>query len=84
MNVFRSLREAHRILGMNARNLDYVGTYNSRESIYLASDKLKTKTRLSLEGLPTAQTLFVVENWPDIEAITWNELPASFVIKPAR
>lgn len=69
---------------MNARNLDYVGRYNPRECIRLAADKLKTKTRLEATGLPTPRTILLLSSWSDITSIPWNELPPSFVIKPAR
>ncbi len=84
MNIFTSLGHSHTILGMNARNLDYVTSFNPPSSIRLANDKLKTKTRLEEKGLPTPRTIFLVSSWHDITKIPWNELPSSFVIKPAR
>lgn len=84
MGILTSLGHSHTILGMNARNLDYVTSFNPPSAIRLANDKLKTKRLLEERGLPTPRTMFLTSSWRDITNIPWGELPSSFVIKPAR
>lgn len=82
MNIFQFFENARRVLGMNARTLDYVERYNSFKSVRLAGNKLKTKACLEKAGILVPVGLFVVSIWEDIKEIPWDTFPGSFVIKP--
>jgi len=73
------------ILGMNRRNLEYIGRYNAREKFPLVDDKLKTKLVATKAGLQVPQMLHVVRTQHEIELLEpeLRSLPA-FVIKPSR
>lgn len=73
------------ILGMNRRNLSYIGRYNDRRNYPLVDDKLKTKLIAVEAGLHVPDLLHVVRTQHEIELIEpllW-QWPA-FVIKPAQ
>ena len=73
------------VLGINARNIDWVATHNSAEAMRRATDKLETKQLLRDNNIPTPQTIAVFERPPKIEDIKakLGEL-SEFVIKPNR
>ncbi len=73
------------VLGMNRRNLDYIGRYNPRERYPLVDDKLKTKLLAEKAGLHVPELLHVVRTQHEIEEIAGllNSL-SEFVIKPAQ
>ncbi len=48
------------ILGMNCRNIDFIGRYNERRLYPLVDDKLKTKRLAQRHGLPVPRLRFVV------------------------
>ncbi len=74
---------SHGILGMNARNLRYIRTKNSVESITLADSKLKTKHFLSSRGIPFAETYFTITTQQDLKEFHFTSIKSnSFVIKP--
>jgi alpha-L-glutamate ligase-like protein len=73
------------ILGMNRRNLSYIGRYNDRRYYPLVDDKLKTKLIAVEAGLHVPDLLHVVRTQHEIELIEplLRQWPA-FVIKPAQ
>ncbi len=73
------------VLGMNRRNIAYIGRYNPREHYPLVDDKLKTKLIAERAGLHVPRLLHVVRTQHEIEEIA-GLLGAlsSFVIKPAQ
>lgn len=73
---------ADAILGMNARNLHYVGRYNNRQSKKFADDKIYTKNFLMTRGVGVAKIYNVFKRHKELAAINPKSLPASFVIKP--
>lgn len=74
---------SHGILGMNARNLQYIKRRNSIESILLADNKLKTKHFLSSRGIPFAETYFTISSQQELKDLSFDRLNIqSFVIKP--
>ncbi|MBI2416198.1 MAG: hypothetical protein HYV33_06100 [Candidatus Kerfeldbacteria bacterium] len=73
---------AHRILGMNARNLQFIRPYNSRRAVMLARNKLETKQCLAAAGLPSAQLYGIIHNRQELFDFNWDSLPTSFVLKP--
>lgn len=73
------------VLGINARNRDFVARYNPRRAFPLVDDKLKTKRILESEGLATPALLHVVRHQFEVRGIE-SRLAAhgGFCIKPAK
>ncbi len=73
------------ILGMNERNVGYIGKYNPRRFYPLVDNKLETKRAARERGLPVPELYGVVEYQHEVKHVT-NRLQAleSFVIKPAQ
>jgi len=80
--MFTSLKLAQKILGMNARNLQYIRPNNKRGSVRLADNKLKTKRVLSKIGIPVPKLYGVIKNRLDLDNFDWEGLLPSFVLKP--
>ena len=76
--------KASGILGMNARNLIFLGRYNSRANKKFADDKIFTKNFLESRGIGVAKLYHVVKNYKELTPEFFNALPDSFVIKPNR
>jgi len=70
------------ILGMNARNFSYIREYNSRETIRLVDNKLKTKKLLRVANLPVPETYKVFRRSGQVRDFDFSSLPSSFVVKP--
>ncbi len=73
------------ILGMNCRNVAYIGRYNPRERYPLVDDKLLTKMVVRKAGVTAPELLLVIRLQHEIEHI--EQILAKFtqfVIKPAR
>lgn len=70
------------ILGLNARNLNYIRPYNTRKTIKLADDKLKTKKFLSARGIPVPKLYAAIKTKEELEKFDFNSLPGAFIIKP--
>ncbi len=73
------------ILGMNCRNVAYIGRYNPRERYPLVDDKLLTKLVVRKAGVTAPELLLVIRLQHEIEHI--EQILAKFtqfVIKPAR
>jgi len=75
-------KKAENVLGMNARNLQFIRSHNSRRAIRLADDKLATKRLLRRKKIPTVPLLAVFDDYYDVEEFDWTNLPGSFVVKP--
>jgi alpha-L-glutamate ligase-like protein len=73
------------ILGMNGRNVNYIGRYNDRRLYPLVDNKLKTKKLASEHGLNTPDLLGYIEYQREISKIA-DYIPEGegFVIKPAQ
>ncbi len=72
------------LLGMNARNLDYVRPYNRGRGRRLADQKLKCKVALKKNGLPVSSLLAKISTPEELEHFNWQTLPESFALKPNR
>ncbi len=73
------------MLGMNRRNIDYIGRYNRRDLYPLVDDKLQTKLLAEEHGIPMPRLRFVVSEQHQIRE--YEERLASmdsFVLKPAK
>ena len=79
MNIFLKARG---ILGINARNLDYIAKYNTRTAKKMADNKVFTKHFLSSRGIGVAKLYHLVKSYTQLTSDFFNSLPNSFVIKP--
>lgn len=73
------------VLGMNRRNIGFIGRYNPRGRFPLVDDKLRTKLVAQKARLKVPPLLHVVRTQHEIEAIQQELASLSeFVIKPAQ
>ncbi len=81
--VARRLREIG-LVGLNARNADYVLLYNQRRYYPRVDDKLLTKQLALQAGLPVPELYAVVREQHEIAELHGKLAPySSFVVKPA-
>lgn len=73
------------ILGMNARNISFIGRYNQGKNYRLVDNKLQTKSAALARGIPVPELYGTVEYQFQVKAIL-DLLRGrdSFVIKPAQ
>jgi len=73
------------LLGMNARNINYISRYNDRSLFPLVDNKLKTKQLIKKHGLQAPELYGYIQYQGEIKNIL-DVLPKGkgFVIKPAR
>ena len=86
MNWVGPLHLRHRgVLGMNARNVRFIGRYNDRARYPLVDHKLKTKLILTKAGVSVPPLLHTINTQREIEHVGETLLGlTSFVIKPAQ
>ncbi|MBU2542396.1 DUF1704 domain-containing protein [Patescibacteria group bacterium] len=84
MRKISFFEKASGILGMNARNLLYVGRFNPCASKKFADDKIFTKNYLSSRGIGVAKIYNVIKTHQELRNFDPKSLPNSFVIKPNR
>lgn len=82
--MFEILKNGKKLLGMNARNLDYIRPYNRKKAKRLADDKILSKRVLKKAGIPVPKLLAKIKTIEELEDFDWNSLPASFALKPNR
>lgn len=82
--MFAFLKKSKYILGLNARNLEYLRPSNSLKAIRIADNKLLTKKVLRKAGLPTPQTYSIIYSLKELKEFDWSILPAAFTLKPNR
>jgi alpha-L-glutamate ligase-like protein len=82
--MFELLRNSREVLGMNARNLDYVRPLNRRRSREFADNKLLAKRLLRKNGLPVPDLVGRIRDHAELENFDWESLPGSFALKPNR
>jgi alpha-L-glutamate ligase-like protein len=78
------LRKSREVLGMNARNLEFIQGGGSKRARRLVDSKLATKKVLIKAGLPVAKIIGKIKNWQEFSKFDWTALPKSFVLKPNR
>lgn len=84
MPLFDWLTQSRTLLGMNARNLDYVRPYNRASGRKMADQKLRCKVALKKNGLPVSALIAKIKSAEELEAFNWQTLPESFALKPNR
>jgi alpha-L-glutamate ligase-like protein len=84
LTSFKTLKSLG-ILGMNARNVNYISKYNNRKLYPLVDDKLKTKLLAQKAGINTPKLFFTLSQQHDVSGLQkrLHGLNA-FVFKPAR
>ncbi|NTW13842.1 MAG: hypothetical protein HGA31_02300 [Candidatus Moranbacteria bacterium] len=82
--MFEALRKSSGILGMNARNLEYIRPLNRKRGRNIADDKLLSKRVLRKAGLPVPKLIATIRNNESLEQFDWSLLPGGFALKPNR
>lgn len=80
--ITQILKNRHKVLGQNARNLIFINEKGNGRGRAIADDKLETKEILVAENVPTPKLLGVIKNINEFKSFNWDALPKSFVIKP--
>lgn len=78
------LKKSQYILGLNARNLNYLRPSNSLRAIRIADNKLLTKKILRKNGLPVLKNYGIIKQIKELKEFDWTALPATFTLKPNR
>ena len=81
--MFEFFRKSQKLLGMNARNLDYVRPLNKKSARKLADNKLVCKRVLRKNSLAVPGLIGKIRNYDELDVFDWSTLPSSFVLKPA-
>lgn len=81
-NVITYFKNRHEILGINDRNYTYENL--NRGKIILADNKLATKKLLEKNDIPVPTTYGVIKTAQELETFKFEDLPASFVLKPSQ
>lgn len=72
------------VLGMNARNINYIARYNDRKFYPIVDNKLKTKHAAIKAGLSVPKLLGEISSYANLKALdTYLEQYNNFVIKPS-
>ncbi|KKP94708.1 MAG: Alpha-L-glutamate ligase-like protein [Candidatus Moranbacteria bacterium GW2011_GWE1_36_7] len=82
--MFEIFKNGNRLLGMNARNLDYIRPYNRKKAKRLADDKILSKRMLKKGGIPVPKLLAKIRTVEELESFDWFSLPNTFALKPNR
>lgn len=82
IHLLEAWKKSRNILGMNARNLDYLRPSNKRRAKRFADDKMACKRLLGKHDLPVPALLARIKNARDLEDFDWSTLPGSFALKP--
>src|SRR3989338_2250591 len=78
------LKKSQHILGINARNLNYLRPSNSLRAIRIADNKLLTKKILRKASLPILQNYGLIRQIKELKGFDWTVLPPTFTLKPNR
>jgi alpha-L-glutamate ligase-like protein len=78
------IRKSHGLLGMNARNLEYIRPLNRKKNRELADNKLLCKRTLKKAGLGVPKLIACIRTHDELESFDWTTLPGSFALKPNR
>ena len=82
--MFQFFKNGQKLLGMNARNLEFIRPYNLRRAKRLADDKLLSKKILKKNGVGVPRLLAKIKTVEELENFDWQTLPNSFALKPNR
>lgn len=82
--MFEFFKKSRSVLGMNARNLDFIRPYNPKRAKEIADNKLLCKSVLKKNGVFVSELIAKIKTVAELEAFDWQTLPASFALKPNR
>lgn len=82
--MFDFLKKSGLLLGMNARNLEYIRPNNRKRSMEIADSKLLCKRILSKNKLGISALIANIKTHGELDHFDWNTLPGSFALKPSR
>jgi alpha-L-glutamate ligase-like protein len=82
--MFEFFKKSRSVLGMNARNLDFIRPYNPKRAKEIADNKLLCKTVLKKIGVVVSGLIAKIKTVEDLESFDWQTLPTSFALKPNR
>jgi len=82
--MFDFLKKSSLLLGMNARNLEYIRPNNRKRGMEIADNKLLCKRVLKKNNLGVSALIAKIKNHEELEQFDWNSLPSSFALKPNR
>jgi alpha-L-glutamate ligase-like protein len=82
--MFTFLKKSKYILGLNARNLNYLRPSNPRRAILIADNKLLAKKILKKAGLPVLKNYGIIRRAQELKTFDWTSLPSTFTLKPNR
>lgn len=82
--MFEMFKKSRGILGMNARNLEYIRPLNRRRGRRIADDKLLSKRVLKKNNLPVPALIGKIRSHEELDTFDWSTLPGSFALKPNR
>ncbi len=82
--MFDFFQKSSRILGMNARNLDYIRPHNRKRGMELADNKLLCKRALKKNNLGVPDLIAKIKTHAELDSFDWTLLPNSFALKPNR
>lgn len=82
--MFKFFTKSRKLLGMNARNLGYVRSFNKKRGMRIADHKLLCKRILSKNDLAVSALIGKIHSVEELESFDWNILPNSFALKPNR
>ncbi|MEI8096556.1 MAG: sugar-transfer associated ATP-grasp domain-containing protein [Candidatus Moraniibacteriota bacterium] len=82
--MFEYFKKSQGLLGMNARNLDYIRPYNRRQSMEIADSKLLCKRILKKNNLGVSALIAKIKNYEELDKFDFGTLPDSFALKPNR
>lgn len=84
LNTFAALRKGG-VIGINERNVHYVGALNPRKLLYRVDDKIATKELAAKAGIATPALFGVIANARDMKNLpNMIARPDGFVVKPAQ
>jgi len=84
MFLLQALKNSHKLLGMNSRNLNYIRPNNLKKSIRIADDKILSKKILKKNNLPVPGIIGRVFSYEELNNFDWSALPNGFALKPNR
>lgn len=82
--MFDFFKKSRGLLGMNARNLDYIRPHNRKHGREIADNKLVCKRILKKNGLGIPALIAKIRSTEELESFDWSALPNSFALKPNR
>jgi alpha-L-glutamate ligase-like protein len=84
LDFIKIIKKRKKLLGMDARNLEYVRPSNLKRARQIADDKILSKRILSKGEIPVPKLITKISSLEELEKFEWNSLPDSFVLKPNR